>query len=152
MRTLFAGRRGDQCIIFRNQGSTDPPWGASQVLCLYNCLRQIILPYGCQFVGSNLDRGVRKPVFGVSKLKFKPAYSASVTSYKIEIWFVASLDMIHSNKRITKMLIRLRGCAGWSAPLLFVNHQRQAFSLPGPLVYHRFYVAGTNSRGLISYI
>ena len=24
-RTLFAGRRGDQCIIFRDQGSTDPP-------------------------------------------------------------------------------------------------------------------------------
>ena len=23
--TLFAGRRGDQCIIFRDQGSTDPP-------------------------------------------------------------------------------------------------------------------------------
>ena len=27
MRTLFAGRRGDQCIIFRDQGSTDPPGG-----------------------------------------------------------------------------------------------------------------------------
>ena len=26
-RTLFAGRRGDQCIIFRDQGSTDLPWG-----------------------------------------------------------------------------------------------------------------------------
>ena len=26
--TLFAGRRGDQCIILRDQGSTDPP-GAS---------------------------------------------------------------------------------------------------------------------------
>ena len=28
-RILFAGRRGDQCIIFRDQGSTDPPppWG-----------------------------------------------------------------------------------------------------------------------------
>ena len=26
MRTLFAGRRGDQYIIFRDQGSTDP-WG-----------------------------------------------------------------------------------------------------------------------------
>ena len=29
MRTLFAGRREDQCIIFRDQGSTDP-LGASQ--------------------------------------------------------------------------------------------------------------------------
>ena len=26
-RTLFAGRRGDQCIIFRDLGSTDPPLG-----------------------------------------------------------------------------------------------------------------------------
>ena len=26
-RILFAGIRGDQCIIFRNQGSTDPPGG-----------------------------------------------------------------------------------------------------------------------------
>ena len=26
-RTLFAGRRGDQCIIFRDLGSTDPPGG-----------------------------------------------------------------------------------------------------------------------------
>ena len=29
--------------------------------------------------------------------------------------------MILSKKRITKVLIRLRGCAGWSAPLLFAN-------------------------------
>ena len=27
MRTLFAGRRGDQCIIFRDLGSTDPAGG-----------------------------------------------------------------------------------------------------------------------------
>ena len=26
-RKLFAGIWGDQCIIFRDQGSTDPPWG-----------------------------------------------------------------------------------------------------------------------------
>ena len=29
--------------------------------------------------------------------------------------------MILYNKRITKALIRLHRCAGWSAPLLFVN-------------------------------
>ena len=29
--------------------------------------------------------------------------------------------MILSNKRIIKALIRLRGCAGWSEPLLFAN-------------------------------
>ena len=31
--------------------------------------------------------------------------------------------MILSKKRITKVLIRLRGCAGWSAPVLFANSQ-----------------------------
>ena len=29
--------------------------------------------------------------------------------------------MILSNERLTKALIRLCGCAGWSAPLLFTN-------------------------------
>ena len=44
--------------------------------------------------------------------------------------------MILSKKRITYALIRLRGCAGWSAPVLFANPQRQVFSRPGPyLVY-----------------
>ena len=41
---------------------------------------------------------------------------------KFEILLVASLDMILSNKRITKALIRLRLCAGWAVPLLFATH------------------------------
>ena len=40
---------------------------------------------------------------------------------KLHFFLVASLDIILSNKRITKALIRLGGCAGWSAPLLFTN-------------------------------
>ena len=31
-RTLFAGKRGNQCIIFRDQGSTDPPGGLTRIL------------------------------------------------------------------------------------------------------------------------
>ena len=63
-----------------------------------------------------------KPVFGVSdKASFKPVSSATVTSQNIEISLVASLDMILSHKRITKVLIRLRGRIGWSAPVLFAN-------------------------------
>ena len=65
---------------------------------------------------------VTKPVFRVSdRVRFKPVLSAEETSWEIEKWLVASLDMILSNKRITKMLIRLRKCAGWSATLLFTN-------------------------------
>ena len=37
------------------------------------------------------------------------------------------------NKRLTKALIRLRGCAGWSVPLLFANPRRQGFSRRGPI-------------------
>ena len=44
------------------------------------------------------------------------------------VWFLLGktkrLDVYvkSSASRITKALIRLRGCAGWSAPLLFANH------------------------------
>ena len=44
--------------------------------------------------------------------------------------------MILFNKQITKALIRLRGCEGWSdsAPLLFVNPRRQVFSCRCPIM------------------
>ena len=45
---------------------------------------------------------------------------------------VAILDMILSKKGITKALIRLPGCPGWSAPVLLANHRRQVFSRRGP--------------------
>ena len=75
----------------------------------------------------------RKPVFGVSdKSSLKPACLVTETSLKIEISLEASLDMILFIKRITKVLIRLRGCTGWSAPLLFSNPRRQVFLRRGP--------------------
>ena len=74
-----------------------------------------------------------KPVFGVSdKASFRPVSLATETSYKIEISPVASLHMLLSKKRITKVLIRLPGCPGWSAPVLFANPGRQVFSSGGP--------------------
>ena len=67
-----------------------------------------------------------KPVFGVSdKARYKPVSSATETSYKIEISPKASLHMVLFKKRITNVLIGLRGCAGWSAPLLFANPRRR---------------------------
>ena len=69
-----------------------------------------------------MGRDKRKPVFGVSnKARLKPVLSATETSYKIEILLVARLDMILSNQRIIKALIRLRRSTGWSALLLFTN-------------------------------
>ena len=39
--------------------------------------------------------------------------------------------MILSKKRITKALIRLRGCAGWFSPMLFSNPLKQGISYRG---------------------
>ena len=62
----------------------------------------------------------KKHVFGVfDKVRFIPACSATETSWKIEISLIESLDVILSNKRIIKALIRLLKRVGWSAPLLF---------------------------------
>ena len=81
---------------------------------------------------------MRKPVFGVSKKEsFKPVSSVTETSKKIEISLVASLDMVLSNMQITKALFSLRGCAGWSGPVLFTNPRRQVFSHQGPYVSRR---------------
>ena len=65
------------------------------------------------------------------KVRFKPACSATETSWKVEISLVSSLDGILSKKGKTRELIRLRGCAGWSAPLLLATLRRHVFSRRG---------------------
>ena len=49
-----------------------------------------------------------------------------------KVLLVARGYMVLSNMQITKALISLSGCAGWSAPLLFANLRRQVFSRKGP--------------------
>ena len=62
----------------------------------------------------------RKPVFGVSdQVWLKPACSTSEVIWSLEILDLARIDIILSRQRTIKALIRLRGCAGWSAPFLF---------------------------------
>ena len=62
---------------------------------------------------------------GKTHVRLKPICSDTETRWKIKIMHEASLDILLSNKQITKTLIRLRGCTGWSAPLLF------ACNMPG---------------------
>ena len=47
-------------------------------------------------------------------------------------------DIILSTQRTTKVLIRLRWWAGWSAPLLFAYDVRHIFSWPGSFAFHFF--------------
>ena len=69
-----------------------------------------------------------KPVFGVSfKATLKPVSSASETCKKSENSCVASLDMMPSKKRITKVLVSLQGCAGLSPPFLVASPEGRFF-------------------------
>ena len=52
----------------------------------------------------------------------------------MEISPVPRLHMVLSKKRITKALISLRGCAGWSAPVFFANPRRQVLSRRGQIM------------------
>ena len=64
-----------------------------------------------------------KPVFSGFPTKRDSDQSPKLQrlARKLKILLTASLDMKLYKKRITKALIRLCGCAGWSAPLLFPN-------------------------------
>ena len=69
---------------------------------------------------------------GVSdQARHKPACTATEASQSLEISAIESRDIILFKQRTTKVLIRLRGCAGWSAPLLFAYDIRHIFSWPG---------------------
>ena len=58
----------------------------------------------------------------------------------MEISLVACLDMILSNKQITKALMGLRRCAGWSAPLVFA---KTGFTCQGPYEHVTEYNGGS---------
>ena len=75
---------------------------------------------------------------GVSdQAKYKLAYAATKASLSLEISAIESRDIILSKQRTTKALIRLRRCAGWSAPLLVASDKRHIFSWLGSFVFVR---------------
>ena len=78
---------------------------------------------------------------GVSvQVRLKPACAATEASWRLEISAIESRDIILSKQRTTKALIRLRGCAGWSAPLLFAYDIRHIFSWPGSISFHKTFM------------
>ena len=73
---------------------------------------------------------------GVSdQVRIKLACSATEASMRVEILITETRDISLSRQRTTKALIRLRGCAGWSAPLLFAYDIRHVSLWPGSYVY-----------------
>ena len=62
----------------------------------------------------------RKPVFGVcDQVRHERACVATEATQRLEISDLETRGIILSRQRTTNALIRLRGCAGWSASLLF---------------------------------
>ena len=53
----------------------------------------------------------------------------------LRILRAASVGIIHSRRCITKSLIRMRGCAGWSAPLLFAYNQVRVSNVETNIIY-----------------
>ena len=75
-----------------------------------------------------MSLATRKPVFGVcDQVRLKPTCTATETSWRLETLDIEIRGIILSKQWITKALIRLRGCAGWSAPLLFA-YDKNRFS------------------------
>ena len=73
--------------------------------------------------------------------RHKPACAATETSWRLEISAIESRDIILSKQGTIKALIRLRGCAGWSPPLLFACDIRHTFSWPSS---HVFWLCNTH--------
>ena len=87
----------------------------SWVGSIKNQERECQTPIVRQSIGNHLSLVTRKPVFGVfDQVRLKPAYSHEIAN-------IETGDIILSRQRTTNVLIRLRGCAGWCAPLLFAN-------------------------------
>ena len=59
--------------------------------------------------------------------RLQPACSATEASMRLEILVTETRDITLPRQRTTKALIRLRGCADWSAPLLFAHDVRHVF-------------------------
>ena len=73
---------------------------------------------------------------GVSdQARHKPACAATEAIWSLEISAIESRAIILSKQRTTKAMIRLRGCAGWSAPLLFAYDIRHIFSWSGSIPF-----------------
>ena len=80
----------------------------------------------------------------MDQASLKPVSSALQAYKKIEVSLVASLDM-PSQKQIKKLLMRLRGCAGLSAPLL-LQITEDSFSQSQSNCYMSFYHERVESK------
>ena len=80
---------------------------------LYHCVQKEFSKTSTTVLKENISHVTRKPVFGVcDQVRHKPACSADETRLSLEISAIETRDIILSRQQTTKVLIRLRGCAG----------------------------------------
>ena len=91
--------------------------------CAFCCIRPQIVVMDNKWASSRENLSSGFPTKQVSNQRLASEF---------EISPVASFHMVLSKKRMTKALIRLRECAGWSAPVLFANPRRQVLLRRGP--------------------
>ena len=126
----------------RCPGWSESSLGAHAILLVlsrggsYNCMIHINWTSSHENVSSGIFDQVR----------FKPACSTTETSYNCETLAVASIHIVLSKQRTTKVLIRLCGYAGWSAPLLFAYGIRPVFTWPGPTEHSHDFVTNKFSH------
>ena len=85
--TLFAGRRGDQCIIFREQGSTDPPGGPR----IYNGYHHLYIFLNIAFL----------------KLQFCPERGPQIESLEMFSSLTENYRSVHWNPLLKAKIFRL---------------------------------------------
>ena len=84
---------------------------------------------------------MRKPIFRMyDHERLKPTCSATQTSKSHEIAKEETGVIILPRQQTTKALIRLCGCAGWSAPLLFAYGKNGVSHDVAHLIYCHIYI------------
>ena len=127
LRSAWAPTKSDQSLCCLHEESLGPHLPIEHTAkTLIPRLIWVFARRTCYFVGFVTRRLIQASLWenvssGVSdQVRLKLACSATETSMRLETLVTECRNITLSRQRTTKVLIRLHGCAGWSAPLLFV--------------------------------
>ena len=107
-RALLIGQRTTHAMA-ASHSQVSPSFITNELLEWVNLINNL-MPYVLlqAFLSSRFDQ-----------VRLKPTCAAIEANYRLQISDIETRDIILSKQRKTKVLIRLRGCADWFAPLLF---------------------------------
>ena len=128
-------------VLDFNEGRRDNPFHVRSIVVVYqgsywNVFKKEQWTIFQSRHSQNMSRVARKPVFEFLRRGKTRTSVLSLTGCSGP-WLCAYMYIDFSNRTVqpaNKALIRLCGCAGWSAPLLFACDKRQVFSLSGSII------------------